>query len=593
MAAGHSATRDWLRALEAVKDIGSDESPTFGCVLNGLAVLHGDRPALIDERVTLSYRALAQLVNRYASWAQSEGLTPGTIIGLLMPNCAEYVAAWAGLSHAGCVVALINTNLSAEPLAHAVRAGGCRHLIVDASHEERVAAALEVPGEIHCWTHGEGGSHAWPRLDAALARQGSDPPGPGAWERPSGRDRALLIYTSGTTGMPKAANVSHGRVLQWSHWFAGLMDTTPADRLYDCLPMYHSTGGVSAIGAMLVRGASVVIRRRFSARRFWDDVAGSGCTIIQYIGELCRYLLQAPQRDGESDHKVRLCCGNGLRAEVWQPFQARFAIPRILEFYAATEGPVSLYNCEGRPGAIGRIPGFLAHRFPLAIVRSDPETGELVRDTQGLCRACAPGETGEALGRLDSESRSPARRFEGYADPGVSSRKLAADVLEPGDLWYRTGDLMRRDADGFIYFIDRLGDAFRWKGENVSASEVAAVIGTCDRVTDAVAFGVRIPGTEGRAGMAAITVEPGFQLASLRDLVHARLPTYARPVFIRICREIARTGTFKLSAQALAREGYRAASREEELWFDHRAEQVYVLCSAQLLTQIEAGAIQL
>ena len=215
-------------------------------------------------------------------------------------------------------------------------------------------------------------------------------------------DPALLIYTSGTTGLPKAAYVSHRRVLEWSFWFAGLMDFGPDDRMYDCLPLYHSVGGVVATGALLVRGGSVLIRDKFSAQRFWDDVADRGCTLVQYIGELCRYLVNAPQHPKERAHRLRLACGNGLQADIWEKFQQRFAIPRILEFYAATEGNFSLYNVEGKVGAIGRVPSFLAHRFPLRLVRFDAVAAAPVRDARGFCIRCATNEIGEAIGNATS-----------------------------------------------------------------------------------------------------------------------------------------------------------------------------------------------
>src|SRR5437667_135571 len=217
---------------------------------------------------------------------------------------------------------------------------------------------------------------------------------------PALADRALYIYTSGTTGLPKAAIVSHLRLMQWSEWFAGLIDVQPHDRLYNCLPMYHSVGGVVACGAALVGGAAVVVRERFSVSRFWQDVAAERCTLFQYIGELCRYLVNAPHQAAESQHVLRLACGNGLRGEVWREFQQRFRIPQILEYYAATEGNFSLYNCERRPGAIGRIPPFLAHRMPVEIVRFDVEAGAPLRDARGQCVRCAADEVGEAIGQI-------------------------------------------------------------------------------------------------------------------------------------------------------------------------------------------------
>jgi fatty-acyl-CoA synthase len=276
----------------------------------------------------------------------------------MMPNRPEYAAIWLGLTRARCVVALLNTNLVGEALLHGVRAAGSTRLIVAGAFSPVVAAiADQLPPGSLIWIHGEATADApWPRIEPAV-----DPLSEAAidvLERPLPlqRDRALLIFTSGTTGLPKAANVTHGRILEWSTWFAGMMDVRPDDRMYDCLPMYHSVGGIVAIGAMLVKGGSVLIRARFSASRFWDDVALGNCTIFQYIGELCRYLVRTPPHPRERGHRLRLACGNGLQGDVWTEFQRRFAVPRILEFYAATEGSVSLYNCEGKPGAIGRIP---------------------------------------------------------------------------------------------------------------------------------------------------------------------------------------------------------------------------------------------
>ncbi|HYP63547.1 MAG TPA: AMP-binding protein, partial [Acidocella sp.] len=255
-----SASRLWLQALEAVSFIERDSALTLGGVLNDLANRYGTAVALIDDEETLSYRGLAERANRYANWARAEGLAPGATIALLMRNCADYVAIWAGLSQAGCTVALINTNLGQGALAHAIRTASAAALIVETELQDNIAPLLPELPPLRIWRHGAGES-AWPRADlaAAAASAARPPPLQEAYGTP-----ALLIYTSGTTGLPKAANVSHARILQWSYWFAGLMNTQASDRLYNCLPMYHSTGGVSAIGAMLVNGGSVYIRRRFS-----------------------------------------------------------------------------------------------------------------------------------------------------------------------------------------------------------------------------------------------------------------------------------------------------------------------------------------
>ena len=290
---------------------------------------------------------------------------------------------------------------------------------------------------------------------------------------------------------------------------------------------------------------------------------------------------------------MRLCCGNGLRGDVWEKFQRRFRIPRILEFYASTEGNVSLYNCAGLPGAIGNVPAFLAHRFPVVLVRCYLDTGTLLRDESGLCIQCTKGQVGEALGRISTARLSPGRPFEGYTDEAASEAKIARDVVIKGDAWFRTGDLMRCDADGFFYFVDRLGDTFRWKGENVATQEVAAVLRSCPGVLDAAVYGVTVPGTEGKAGMAALTVEPEFQLNTFRSRVELSLPEYARPVFLRLCRHIAATSTFKPAIALLAREGYDPHCVTDPLYVDDRAGRSFLPLDCERYAALERGELRL
>jgi fatty-acyl-CoA synthase len=586
-----SPLKAWVRALERTAAIERDRSLTLPLLIGHLAERFGDAPALLSTDAALSYRGLAAACHRYARWGLARGLTRGDTVGLVMANCPEYMAIWLGLSGIGATVALINTNLRGELLAHSLNLVAPRYVIAGASLAEAVRAVrpLLAPG-VECWVSGAGVGDL-PRLDEAVAGLPGDPLRAGEVRAPSLADRALCIYTSGTTGLPKAANVSHFRLMQWSHWFAGLIDVQPEDRMYDCLPMYHSVGGVVATGATLVGGGAVVLRERFSASGFWKDVVDERCTLFQYIGELCRYLLASPPQAEESRHALRLACGNGLRADVWREFQQRFRIPQILEYYAATEGNFSLYNCEGRPGAIGRVPPFLAHRMPVTLVKFDLESQAPARDAAGRCVRCAPQEPGEALGQILSENG--ATRFEGYTDDAASARKILRDVFAPGDVWYRTGDLMRQDEQGFFYFIDRVGDTFRWKGENVSTTEVAGVIAACPGVADAAVYGVSVPGTEGRAGMAAVVAAPDFNLDELRRALIERLPDYARPLFIRIVTTIELTGTFKLCKQELALEGYDPARVRDALYIDDAASNAYVPLDAALYALLQGGQLRL
>jgi fatty-acyl-CoA synthase len=588
-----SSARAWARALERTARIVRRPDRILPTVLEELAETFGDAPALLSDGESLTYRALAERSARYARWAIEQGLAQGDAVCLLMPNRPEYMAIWLGITRVGGVVALLNTNLAGPALAHCINIAAPRHLIVAVELIDRLTAVRpDLAGAPKIWVHGAGHDHC-PRIDSEIERYRGDTRPEAERRAVTIDDRALYIYTSGTTGRPKAANVSHARVMQWSHWFAGLMDVRSTDRMYNCLPMFHSVGGVLATGAVLVGGGSVVIRERFSARQFWSDVVGWDCTLFQYIGELCRYLLHTDPDARETDHRIRMCCGNGLRPDVWNAFKERFAIPHILEFYAATEGNVSLVNVEGKPGAIGRVPPFLAHRFPATLVKYDADAEAPVRDARGRCVRCAPNEVGEAIGPLPKDQSNLGGRFEGYTNEEASDKKILRSVFEPGDSWFRTGDLMRRDEDGYFYFVDRIGDTFRWKGENVATSEVAEAICGFHGIKEASVYGVAIPGTDGRAGMATIVADDRrLDLAAFRTHLVDHLPEYARPVFLRVRDDLAVTATFKHTKSALVREGYDPVAVDDALYFDDRERQAFVRLDKAIYDRIQKGQLQ-
>jgi fatty-acyl-CoA synthase len=588
-----SPTEAWMRALAMTAPIARNRSVTLPVVIDALADKFGADVALLSERECLTYRAIADRSNRYSCWALRQGLAPGDVVCLLMPNCPEYFAIWIGITRLGAIVSLLNTQLSGDCLAHAISLVAPKCIIVGSSLVERLAVvAPRLAPSVRCWVYG-GGDHDFPRIDEDIKQGIGDRLASYGCRLPSIVDQALYIYTSGTTGLPKAAKVSHFRLMQWSHWFAGMMGIRPSDRMYNCLPMYHSIGGVVAVGAMLVNGGSVVLRQQFSASRFWDEVVECNCTVFQYIGELCRYLVNSPPAPREAEHRIRLCCGNGLRADVWEEFKRRFRIPQILEFYAATEGNFALYNCEGKPGAIGRIPLFLGHRSAVALVKCDAETGKPVRNENGFCTRCSDSEIGEAIGRIINDPTNPGSRFEGYADNVASEVKILRDVFVKGDAWLRTGDLMRRDESGYFYFVDRIGDTFRWKGENVSTTQVAEAIGRCSGIRDAVVYGVKVPGVEGRAGMAVLIVDRNFNLTAFRQELVGRLPGYACPLFLRIRSKIETTATLKPRKQDLVREGYDPAATTDPIYFNDWLCQAFVRLSPDFSGRIRAGSLRL
>lgn len=587
------ARQAWLRALERTASIDRDPTVTLPALMVRLGEQFGQASALESPEATLSYIQLADRCNQYARWGLAQGLRRGDVVSLLMPNCAEYLPVWIGLTRLGVAVALANSNLVGDSLAHCIRIVAPRLVIVgNALAGSLTAVRARLPADLPLWIYGPSARDLAP-LAPELARQSIAPLSAADCAPPLLDVTALYIYTSGTTGLPKAATVSHYRLMQWTHWFWGLLDTKPSDRMYDCLPLYHSVGGVVATGATLLGGGAVVIRPRFSASDFWRDVHDSRCTLFQYIGELCRYLVNSPPGPKDTAHSLRIACGNGLRPEVWKVFQSRFSIPRILEYYASTEGNFSLYNCEGEPGSIGRIPPFLAARLPVKLLKFDVDRGEPVRNAAGFCESCGSDEVGEAVGLIPANDAHRGGRFEGYADSEAASRKILRNVFETGDSWYRTGDLMRRDARGFFYFVDRVGDTFRWKGENVSTAEVLSVLTGARGVLEGVVYGVAIPGTDGSAGMAALVVDASFDLSSLHAHVQQGLPSYARPLFLRLVQALDKTGTFKPMKQELVRAGYDPALTRDLVYFADSRTESYVAVDQELYSRIVTNGIRL
>jgi fatty-acyl-CoA synthase len=584
------AARAWLRALELTSAVAKSPSRTFPVVIAELAERFGDAPALLSDGEILSFRELAERANRYARWARAQGLKKGDTVCLMMANRPEYMAIWLGITRAGGVVALLNTNLVGASLAHCIAVVDPNHIIVASDLAETLEQACpSLATRVTIWRHGAGASTG-SDIAAVVAGLPGDSLAAEEIVPVSIDDRALYVYTSGTTGLPKAAKVSHHRLMMWTHWFAGMMETQPTDRMYNCLPMYHSIGGAVATGAVLVNGGAVVIREKFSASRFWDDIVRFDCTLFQYIGELCRYLLAAPLHQYETRHRLRMCCGNGMRGDIWEAFRERFAIPQVLEFYAATEANVSLFNVEGKPGAIGRMPPFIAHRSALALVKFDVERNAPVRDGDGFCVRCAVNETGEAIGRISGDAGA---RFDGYTDDAATEKKVLRDVFEHGDAWFRTGDLMRRDDAHFYYFVDRIGDTFRWKGENVATSEVAAAIAAFPGVVDVNVYGVAMPGADGRAGMAEIVCRGPIDLGEFRDHLAQHLPRYAHPVLLRLRKEIDLTPTFKPLKPTIGPEAYDPGVCPDGLFVNDPEQHAYVALDQALYARIRAGAMQL
>lgn len=586
--------RDWRflrglnRTLSRVKSIAPGSRNLICDDIEQAVARWRNRNAMTFEGRTVTYGELDAMANRFAHWGKGLNLRRGQTVALFMPNRLDYFAIWYGLSKIGVATALINNNLAGLPLAHCLNISGATRVIVDADTSPVFEAARTLLDKtFQQWVLGPATGDQRD-LVQALKSCSQLPPDKSVREDITAHDTALLIFTSGTTGMPKAARVTHARAQLYMRAFAGATGAKSSDRVYVALPLYHATGGLCALGAAFLNGGSVFLRKRFSATHFWPEVVAEGCTMFVYIGELCRYLANLPPQEDEARHKVRLAFGNGLRPDLWPVMKQRFRIPEVLEFYGSTEGNVSMFNFDGRDGAIGRVPKFLRKSFNIRLVRFDVETEAPVRAINGLCIEAGPGQIGECVGQIGREARD---EYVGYVDKAASEKKVLRDVFDKGDAWFATGDLMKTDADGYFYFIDRVGDTFRWKGENVSTSEVAQALLGVDGVQEAEVYGVSVDGADGRAGMAALVVGPAFDIVNLSAVVSRELPPFAQPLFVRVLPAIETTGTFKIRKMDLVADGYDPGKVKGPLYFRDK-KKGYVKVTRGVFEKIVAGAIK-
>ena len=576
------------RIFRALKSIEAEPDYIVPLQIASHAEKNPDSIAIYYEDSEISYKELILRSNKYAQWFLKIGLSKGDVVALMMENRPEFLACWIGITQVGGTVALINTNLNSQALDYSLNISQAKHLILGKELLENFSSTQqEVKDNFSTWVQdGKQESSHFKNLDEMLDNISDNKPVIDYVV--SNSDSGLYIYTSGTTGNPKAATLSHKRLRLMMLGFKGAIRPNKNDKIYNVLPLYHSAGGVIAAGLALTSGASLVLKRKFSVNDFWDDVHKYNVTIFQYIGELCRYLLNAPKHKYENRHNIRMATGNGLRPDIWDAFKERFKIKNVLEFYGATEGNISLMNYDGKSGAIGRIPKYIESILNVHIIKFDIEKEEPIRDENGLCIPCEVDEVGEAIGKIVIEGS-----FEGYVDKAATKKKILSDVFEKGDQYFRSGDLLSKDDLGYVYFADRIGDTFRWKGENVATSQVAEAFAGFEGVLETNVYGVNIPGSDGKAGMAALSTNKDINLDELYEKLSTSLPAYAQPLIIRIKNEIEITGTFKHRKVELVKEGYDPKSILEPLYFcDHKSKK-YIPLDNDLFLSIKNQELKL
>ncbi|KAL1796886.1 hypothetical protein ACET3X_005426 [Alternaria dauci] len=604
---------------------------------------------IIFQGKTWTYAQAYNVVLRYGNWLKTKGVDKDEIVAMDFVNSDVFIWVWFGLWSIGAKPAFINYNLSGKPLVHTVKTSTARLVLVDQEskdkfsqdaleehglvrvhHADKVKYTFEqeqadIPQSVKNQTQTpqavvEAGAVSEPLTvqrnleivffdDALTSTILTHPPTRLPDSSRSDQKRssmAMLIYTSGTTGLPKPAVMSWGKCGGGAKFAANWM-SLKNDIFYISMPLYHSSASVLGACAVLRAGGTIALSKKFSHKTFWPEIRSSNATILQYVGETCRYLLSAPPSPLDKQHKIRAAFGNGLRPDVWEPFKQRFGIETIYEFYAATEAPGALFNRSTNSFSSGAIArngslGNLLMSYRLTLVRMDPNSDppEPLRDpVTGLCEICDYNENGELLGKLDAANIK--EDFQGYyGNEKATNSKIIRNVKKKGDAYFRSGDLMRWDDEGRFWFVDRLGDTFRWKAENVSTAEVSEAVGKHPAVSEANVYGVSVPAHDGRAGCATIVFEQGVGevddklLQELAQHVKKELPAFAVPVWIRVTKEMQLTGTNKQQKVELQREGIDPRVVEEKgdvlYWL---RDGTYKRFTLQDLKSIEGGDVKL
>ncbi|VEG57232.1 long-chain-acyl-CoA synthetase [Mycolicibacterium aurum] len=515
---------------------------SIGKVFQERAARHADNVFIKFGDESLTYREANETVNRYAAVLAAKGVGHGDVVGIMLRNSVDPVLLMLAAVKCGAISGMLNYHQRDEVLKHSLG-------LLSASV---VVAATEFVEPI---TESGADTEGLMTLDELKQLAETAPTtNPATTSAVLAKDKAFYIFTSGTTGMPKASVMTHYRWLRALAGFGGLgMRLNAQDTLYCCLPLYHNNALTVALSSVLNSGATLALGKSFSASKFWDDVIHHDATAFVYIGEICTYLLNQPEKPTDRKHKVRVICGNGLRPAIWDEFTERFGIKRVCEFYAASEGNTAFVNVLNIDKTTGICPS------PIVFVEYDEASGDPVRDDDGRVKKVKNGEPGLLLSKV-----SNFQPFDGYTDKKESEKKLVRDAFKDGDVWFNTGDLMRAQGFGHAAFTDRLGDTFRWKGENVATTEVEAAVSTDTQVEEATVFGVEVPDTGGRAGMVAIQLKDGkeFDGKALAKAAFDKLPPYAVPLFVRVVKELAHTSTFKSQKGDLRKEGYGGSSGE-------------------------------
>ena len=518
-----------------------------------------ERPFLYFEDEMWTYADTNKAANILATYLTSTGVKHGDRIVLFMENRPSFVISLLALNKIGAIAVLINTSLTGDPLIHCINSSDSIKCIVGAEQADALEDVLDqiniTKQEDFLWSK-DTDQYSLPdwAIDLQAQLDNSNDKNLDETNSVKAKDVACYIFTSGTTGVPKAAICPNQKLIAASIniKMAGYR-INEKDCMHNSLPLYHSTGLMLGLCAVVQAGASTFIKRKFSATSFWDEVQKYNTTALVYIGELCRYLANSEPRQAEQNNPLKVMVGNGLRPDVWDTFKDRFQVNRIVEIYGASEGNALFMNLLNKNKTIGMT------NADVALIEYDVAEDEVLKTDDGFCKRILNHDPGLLIVRI-----GPNAVFNGYTDAQATEKKILRNVFDEGDAWFNTGDLIKTVDVGYslgkthYQFVDRIGDTFRWKSENVSTNEVGEILNGYKDVNMSNVYGVQIPGCEGRAGMAAFSLEDAetFDWQAFSDYVENSLPKYARPLFIRIIQEMDTTGTFKLKKNDLRNEAF-------------------------------------
>lgn len=577
-----------IRTSKRINHIAAENRESWGSMLEETARKYPQNMAIKSQEAWLTYGEYNARVNRYARYFLSQGLQKGDVVALFLETRPELLIIYSALAKIGVINAMINTNLRQDALRHCLTLNKARGFVVGEevlNAFEEVRAGLSLTPRQRLYFCPDKGDVPFPEGFSNLALSVKDFPDtdPPTTSEVRPKDSLAYVFTSGTTGgLPKAAIVSHGRVVR-SRYFNGVivLNMKSDDTMYVPLPFFHTNALALSWPTVFARGSALAVRRKFSVSRFWEDVRQYQATAWCYVGELCRYLVNQPSKPDDLDNPLKMILGNGLRPDIWKTFQKRFGISKVFEIYGAAESNLYFVNMLNRQATVGTC------RAPHALVQYDVQEDEPVRDKNGFMQRVKKHETGLLLGEISQETP-----FLGYTSPQATESKIMRNVFALGDAWFNTGDLMKDLGFGHLQFVDRTGDTFRWKGENVSTTEVEKVANTFPGISMSTAYGVLMPGGDGRAGMVAVI--PGgrledFDFSGLPAHFNQALPSYAVPKFIRFPGELDYTPTHKIKKTSLRKEGFDPGQIKDPLFILLPGEKVYRPLTAALYHEIMEG----